>query len=621
MPLLPGKKMRLSSALSNKGPALSTLAMHAGIALAAAVLGLLMVTLVFTLGGRLVYANRALPGVTAAGMNLAGDTLPEIESTLYRSLTYPQTGMVLLRDGDRSWSARPSDLGVIVDVPSMARRALGVGREGGLLGRFRDQLDSWYRGYIIAPLVIFDRRQGAAYLADLALQIDLPTIEASIELDGVEVIAKPGQIGRHLDIFATLDKLQPSVERLHDADLELVIQETPPRVLDPSPYADLARRVLSQPLTLTAESAGPWVIEPPDLAQMLQFQLAEDNAGNSVYRLSLDPEKMEAFLSPLAPDLARKPENARFYFDDETRQLVLVQPAVIGRELDVEGSMEAVNLGLGAGKHEIPIAFHTTDPAVKDEATAEALGITELVSDQKTYFQGSSASRIQNIKTAAGAFHGLLIPPGGTLSMVEVLGDISLDKGYTEALIIFGNRTIKGVGGGVCQVSTALFRTVFFGGYPIVERYPHAYRVRFYEQGGFPPGLDATVFVPLVDFKFTNDTPHWLLMETYVYKTTLEWKFYSTSDGRTVEWKNEFSDEVDPPRPLYIEKPDMPEGKIEQVDWAVKGMDAVVYRTVSRSGVILYQDVIKTHYLPWRDIYEFGPGAELPEDVEVQEAE
>jgi hypothetical protein len=78
---------------------------------------------------------------------------------------------------------------------------------------------------------------------------------------------------------------------------------------------------------------------------------------------------------------------------------------------------------------------------------------------------------------------------------------------------------------------------------------------------------------------------------------------------------------VDPPKPLYIEKPDMPEGKIEQVDWAVKGMDVIVYRTVSRSGVILYQDVIKTHYLPWRDIYEFGPGAELPDDVEVQKAE
>ena len=123
-----------------------------------------------------------------------------------------------------------------------------------------------------------------------------------------------------------------------------------------------------------------------------------------------------------------------------------------------------------------------------------------------------------------------------TFSMAGVLGDVSLDNGYAEALIIYGDRTIKG-SGGVCQVSTTLFRTVFFGGYPIVERHPHAYRVGYYEQmanSQVDPnlaGLDATVFVPVVDFRFTNDTPNWLLMETYAEGFSLTWKFYSTSEG------------------------------------------------------------------------------------------
>jgi len=44
----------------------------------------------------------------------------------------------------------------------------------------------------------------------------------------------------------------------------------------------------------------------------------------------------------------------------------------------------------------------------------------------------------------------------------------------------------------------------------------------------------------VVDFKFTNDTPYWLLMETYVNASngTLTWQFYSTSDGRSVEWQS-----------------------------------------------------------------------------------
>ena len=89
---------------------------------------------------------------------------------------------------------------------------------------------------------------------------------------------------------------------------------------------------------------------------------------------------------------------------------------------------------------------------------------------------------MQNIQIAASRFHGLLVPPGATFSMAQQIGDISLDNGYAEAPIIVGDRTINGVGGGVCQVSTTLFRTAFFAGFPIVDRTPHAYRVGYYEQ-------------------------------------------------------------------------------------------------------------------------------------------
>jgi vancomycin resistance protein YoaR len=210
-----------------------------------------------------------------------------------------------------------------------------------------------------------------------------------------------------------------------------------------------------------------------------------------------------------------------------------------------------------------------------------------------------------------------MVPPGGTFSMVDVLGDISLDSGYAEALIIYGDRTIKGVGGGVCQVSTTLFRTVFFGGFPIVERYSHAYRVYYYElsQSGAVneslAGLDATVYAPLIDFKFTNDTPYWLLMETYVNVAarSLTWKFYSTSDGRTVEWDTTgLMNKEDPPYPVYEEDDELKKGEIDQVDWAVEGADVTVTRTVWRNGEILHYDEISTHYEPWQTVCHYGPG-------------
>jgi len=287
----------------------------------------------------------------------------------------------------------------------------------------------------------------------------------------------------------------------------------------------------------------------------------------------------------------------------------------------VEASLKQINDRLVAGEHTANLIMASTDPAVTDSSTADSLGIHELVSSYTSYFYGSSQERIQNIKTASSRFHGVLVPPGTTFSMADILGDVSLDNGYAEALIILGDRTIKGVGGGVCQVSTTLFRTVFFGGYPVVERHPHAYRVGYYEQkagGGYNAnlaGLDATVFVPVVDFKFINDSPNWLLMETYVNESArkLTWKFYSTPDGRTVDWTTTGPQNVvKPPDPQYEQNPDLSQDQIKQVDWAAEGADISVERTVSRGGQVLFTDTFSTHYLPWRAVYQYGPGTEIP---------
>jgi vancomycin resistance protein YoaR len=584
-----------------------------------ALLGMLVavgaVILLFILGTRVAYSGRALPGVMAAGVSVGGLSEPEIELALGEVLTYPRTGKVLMTDGTRHWVVTPGELGVVLDIPTMADQALAVGREGGALLQLADFLGAWSSGVEVPTMVLFDQRAAAAYMNELAAQIDRPQLEASLGVDGVQVVMRPGQIGRQLEIQRSLDQLAPAFAALHDTEVPLTVQETPPMVLDATEQGQIAAEMLSAPLTLTAGDAGPWTIDQQNLAGMLRFNLNEEQER---YEVGIDQFALFAYLEPLAPELQRLPENARFIFNDDTRELDLLEEAIIGRTLDVPASIEAINQGLVDGEHEIPLVFELDHPAVGSDATAAELGITEEVSVVSSYFAGSSAGRIQNIATASAPFHGLLIAPGETVSMAEILGDISLDKGYAEALIIYGDRTIKGVGGGVCQVSTTFFRTAFNGGFGIVERHPHAYRVGYYEQGaGSPgPGFDATVFVPLVDFKFTNDTDYWLLSETYIYGTQLLWKFYSTSDGRLVQISApQISNKVDAPKPLYKENRDLDEGEIEQVDFEVDGMDVLVTRTVTRTDDVLHRDTIKTHYLPWRAIYEYGPGTELPDDA------
>ncbi|MBN2555548.1 MAG: VanW family protein [Anaerolineales bacterium] len=585
----------------------------------AAVAALLVAAILSLLGMRLYYLDRVLPGIYAGNIDLSGLTREETAAILGESFTYPDTGILIIIDQEEMRTAAPVELGVVMDIAAMSEQALAFGRTGSLFQRIDDQLTAWFQGSEIAPIVLWDEWIATSYLNDLASQINQPMIEATLALDGLNVISVPGQIGRELDLDAAMEAIRIPVSTLHDGEVILPVNEVEPLIADTTEPAARVRVMLSEPFTLEADGAGPWVFQPHDIADYIEFAFMSDDEG-AAYEVGVDVEAMTAFLTPLAPTLERQAENARFIFNDDTHELDLLQPAIIARILNIPASINAMNAALNSGAHAVELAFDTDAPEINDSATAEDLGISEAVSVVSTYFSGSSRERIQNITTAASAFHGLLIPPGGTLSMADILGDISLDNGYAEALIIFGDRTILGVGGGVCQVSTTLFRAAFFGGFPIEERHSHAYRVGYYEQGpGSPgPGLDATVFVPSVDFRFTNDSPYWLLLETYIYGNQLLWKFYSTSDGRTVEWSRTISNEVEAPEPLYRENDALQEGEIEQVDYEADGMNVIVYRTVLRSGETLHQDTFRTNYRPWRAIYEYGPGTDLPAGAQTE---
>jgi vancomycin resistance protein YoaR len=582
---------------------------------------------VFITGYQMRYAGQIYPGVSVAGIDISGLTLDEAGAKITQEIGYPQYGRLLIQGEGQNWFATPAEVGLFLDPGATARKAYKIGRDQGLVQNILEQFNTSYYGVHLSPILVYDQRMSAALIDAIAETVDQPVIEPTLSIQGVEVLVRQGQIGRYVDKTATLALLAHQVEKMQDGVIPLVIREERPVIEDVSGQAELARHILSQPLTITmpedqSGDHGPWVFEPDQLASMLRFERVEDE-NSATYELSLNAETLGSFLHSISASLVVNPVNSRFIFNDDTHELEVIEPAVIGRNLDVFNSVEAITNKLLEGEHSVPLTFTINKPAVTDDMTGEELGITELVHADASYFFGSSPERIQNIRASAASFHGLLVPPGATFSMASALGDISLDNGYAEALIIIGGRTVKGVGGGVCQVSTTLFRTVFFAGYPIVERHAHAYRVSYYEKDAANrnnarlAGLDAAVFVPLVDFKFTNDTPYWLLMETYLNSAgSLTWKFYSTKDGRSVEWDTTgVTNVVEAPKPLYKENDELPEGKIRQVDWAADGADVTVYRTVNRNGQVYIQDTIHTNYRPWQAIYEYGPGTEgMPPD-------
>lgn len=568
------------------------------------------------------YTDKIYPHVSVNDIDLSGLSLGQAVSQLNADLNFPTAGRITFTHGDREWTFTPQDLGYSNNPTAVAQRAYQVGREGSWLRQLQAKFLANRQGVKLNPSASYDQAVAYAKLQSIANEINQPLLEASISIEGTTVTTHDGQTGKTMDIPATLEKLQAYFLIQQDANISLIIHEETPQVFHAGDVARQAEAILSAPFTMRHPNPDsglePWVIQPKDLASLLIITRDSENPDKG-FNLSLNRASLEHYLSSIAPKFVIQPQNARMRFNEETRELELTRNAVMGKTLDVEASLETILKAIQNQEHEVNLVLKDLAPQVTDTTTAADLGITELIVQETSYFYGSEPARVQNILAGSTSFDGVLIAPGEVFSMAKYMTDISLDNGYAEAIIIVGDQSVKGIGGGICQVSTTLFRTAFFGGFPIVERHPHAYRVSYYEQqsNGLAnfnlAGLDASVYVPFVDLKFKNDSDHWILMDTEMGPNSLTWKFYSTSDGRTLQWDTTgITDVIEPPEPIYREDPTLPTGTIKQVDWAVNGASVSVTRRVYKGDQLWFSDVINTTYIPWPDGYNYGPGTDIP---------
>jgi vancomycin resistance protein YoaR len=280
-----------------------------------------------------------------------------------------------------------------------------------------------------------------------------------------------------------------------------------------------------------------------------------------------------------------------------------------GRKLDVDTTMATIKWALASGESNADLTIVTVLPQV-DSNHLNEMGIHELVSSQTTYFAGSSPERMRNVAVAAAKFDGVVIPPDGVFSFNQYVEDVSSANGFEDGLIIWGDRTAVGIGGGVCQVSTTIFRSAYAAGLPIVERYNHGYVVSWYGK----PGLDATIFTPTVDFRFRNDTGAYLLMEPVMDSDngTLTINLYGTKPDRQVIISDPVeSDITPPPAPLYTVDSSLAPGQSKQVDWEQKGMTVNVTRTIIENGNKRVE-TLTSKYQPWRAIDLVGSESDIP---------
>lgn len=256
----------------------------------------------------------------------------------------------------------------------------------------------------------------------------------------------------------------------------------------------------------------------------------------------------------------------------------------------------------------IPLPVEIIKPSFTTNAV-NSFGIKERIGNGYSEFAGSISERIHNVALAAAKLNGVLIKPGETFSFNNAVGDISNTTGFLPAYVIKDGRTVLGDGGGVCQVSTTLFRAALNAGLPIIERHAHAYRVHYYEEAGFKPGMDATVYAPSYDLKFKNNTPAYILIQTKTdtNKLSLTFELYGTSDGRKAEITDQKLWGITPPPPdLYQDDPTLQKGIVKQVDWAAWGAKASFRYRVTRNRETLEDTDFFSNFKPWQAVFLRG---------------
>ncbi len=157
-------------------------------------------------------------------------------------------------------------------------------------------------------------------------------------------------------------------------------------------------------------------------------------------------------------------------------------------------------------------------------------GIKEVLSVGVSDYAGSDARRMQNINATIAKFDGYIIKQGEKFSFNDLLGSVSEEEGFTYARVLLNSANAWGLGGGVCQVSTNVFRAALNAGLTIDERRAHSVKFEKYE----PAGLDATIYLGEIDLQFTNNTPGDILIKFAMRDEKLITVFYGTKDTRQV---------------------------------------------------------------------------------------
>lgn len=581
------------------------------------------------------YQNKLYPGVIVAGIHGGNKSLEETNALITPRIDrYVEQGSLTLTYDGGTYSIPFNSIGVAYSPDQTVQRAYAIGRGNGIFQNFLAQFSAWKQTTVVDPVFTFDEQALARHIASLSASLNVAASDAQLTFDNKEPRVSQHKKGRKVNEVFLRQEILKHLSSLSPEPISVTVDEVEPGITyeEALGFVDQVKPILKKKIVLSYDNRQ-WTAGSNELARMITLTTgsfsndaarfgvgifrgsfsfikasASQNSASDAVRLGLSENALNDFVSSIARDVDISAQDAVFQFTNN--RVTVFQASRDGVAVDqsrLRRLVEELVFSEASTAATMPVPVSVSSAKVTTESVNN-LGIKELVGRGVSYFAGSLPGREFNIEHGAKKFHGVLIPPGATFSFNDTIGDVSDKTGFQAAYIIKDGKTDWGIGGGVCQISTTLYRAALNAGLPIVERHPHSYRVHYYEENS-PVGLDASVFAPSWDLKFVNDTPAYLLIQLVFdrSKKMAAFELYGTSDGRVTTISNPLiTKQVAAPPPLYQDDPTLPKGTIKQVDFAVPGADVTVNRKVVRNGQLLQNDTIFSHYSAWKAIYLTG---------------
>jgi vancomycin resistance protein YoaR len=544
-----------------------------------------------------VFARRVIPGVKIGNVYVGGRTYEEAKNLL-EGYAKENVKDLNLKYKETSYTIRPADVQLLYNWDSSVTRAFEVGRTGNVFIDSKDKLAGLFKNLYIPAHYSFDETALSNKLSYIKAEIAVEAKDAFVALKDRDLEITPAVEGTKVIDEGIYKEAISSFDRVDFSTKNIPTKTVKPRIFekDVEVFLPVVKTAILNGFTITYQQKS-WKLTSQQLIDLSSFQKVEGNI-----EVRVNKARFEALAESVSLQVNSLPRGK--VVTDSIGNVTSFEIAKEGVELDKKAFSSAFKEALFGNKGSVEVPTKL----ISGPDGRERYGIYALLGEGNSKYTGSAPTRVHNILLASGRTDGVLVAPGGTYSMNNSIGEVSAKTGYDTAYIISQGRTVLGEGGGVCQVSTTLFRAVLNSGLPVTMRYPHAYRVRYYELDS-KVGFDAAVFQPSLDLQFKNDTQAYVLVESSwnVSENSLTFKIYGTPDGRKVEISEPvITSQTPPPAPLYQDDPTLQKGVVRQVDFSAWGASVYFTRTVSRNGQVLFEDLFKSNYQPWREIYLVG---------------